>query len=286
MKYGCLYLIATPIGNLDDMTFRGVKTLEMVDYVLAEDTRHSIKLLNHFQISKKLVSYHEHNQYTKAQSIIDDLLKGKNVGLVTDAGTPGISDPGSHLVILCQEQGIPYTIIPGPVAFVNALIVSGQNTNRMVFDGFLPMKKKDRQKRLEILQTETRTITFYEAPHKLKNTLNDLLKAFGADRSVSLVRELTKRYEEVIKMTLGEAVDYYKERNPKGEYVIVLKGISEEILIEQKISDMSQISMEEQMEQYLSEGFTKKEAIKQIAKDRGMNKRDVYQYFVNDSHKI
>ncbi len=286
MKYGCLYLIATPIGNLDDMTFRGVKTLEMVDYVLAEDTRHSIKLLNHFQISKKLVSYHEHNQYTKAQSIIDDLLKGKNVGLVTDAGTPGISDPGSHLVILCQEQGIPYTIIPGPVAFVNALIVSGQNTNRMVFDGFLPMKKKDRQKRLEILQTETRTITFYEAPHKLKNTLDDLLKAFGADRSVSLVRELTKRYEEVIKMTLGEAVDYYKERNPKGEYVIVLKGISEEILIEQKISDMSQISMEEQMEQYLSEGFTKKEAIKQIAKDRGMNKRDVYQYFVNDSHKI
>ena len=280
---GMLYLIATPIGNLDDMTFRGVKTLEMVDYVLAEDTRHSIKLMNHFELSKKLVSYHEHNQYTKAQSIINDLENGINVGLVTDAGTPGISDPGSYLVILCQENDIPYTIIPGPVAFVNALILSGQNTNRMIFDGFLPMKKKERQKRLDILQTETRTIIFYEAPHKLKNTLNDLLKAFGPDRSVSLVRELTKRFEEVIKLSLKEANEYYKEVDPKGEFVIVLEGIDEAILEEAKVKEFEEISLEDQMDKYLTEGLTKKEAIKQIAKDRGMNKRDVYSYFVEHS---
>lgn len=279
---GTLYLIATPIGNLDDMTFRGVKTLELVDYVLAEDTRHSIKLLNHFDISKKLVSYHEHNQYTKAQSIINDLENGVNVGLVTDAGTPGISDPGSYLVILCQENSIPYTIIPGPVAFVNALIISGQNTNRLVFDGFLPMKKKERQKRLDLLQMETRTIVFYEAPHKLKNTLNDLLKAFGGERSVSLVRELTKRYEEVIKLSLQEANDYYKEVDPKGEFVIVLEGVDEAVIEEAKTKAFDEITLEDQMEQYLGEGLTKKDAIKRIAKDRGMNKREVYAYFVEN----
>lgn len=277
---GMLYLIATPIGNLDDMTFRAVKTLEFVDYVLAEDTRHSIKLLNHFDISKKLVSYHEHNQYTKAQSIVNDLENGINVGLVTDAGTPGISDPGSYLVVLCQENDIPYTIIPGPVAFVNALILSGQNTNRLVFDGFLPMKKKERQKRLELLQTESRTIVFYEAPHKLKNTLNDLLKAFGPERSVSLVRELTKRFEEVIKLSLYDANEYYKEVDPRGEFVIVLEGIDEDILEEAKARKFDDISLESQMEQYIAQGLNKKEAIKQIAKDRGMNKRDVYSYFV------
>jgi len=284
LEKGMLYLIATPIGNLDDMTFRGVKTLKMVDYVLAEDTRHSIKLMNHFDIKKKLVSYHEHNQYTKAQSIINDLENGINVGLVTDAGTPGISDPGSYLVILCQENNIAYTIIPGPVAFVNALIVSGQNTNRLVFDGFLPMKKKERQKRLDILQTETRTIVFYEAPHKLKNTLNDLLKAFGPDRSVSLVRELTKRYEEVIKFSLEKANDYYKEVDPRGEFVIVLEGIDEAVLEEAKTKAFEEISLEDQMGLYIAKGLTKKEAIKQIAKDRGMNKRDVYTYFVDHSY--
>jgi len=280
-ELGCLYLVATPIGNLDDMTFRAVKTLEFVDYILAEDTRHSIKLLNHFEISKKLVSYHEHNQYTKAESIMVDLRNGKNVGLVTDAGTPGISDPGSYLVILCQEEKIPYTIIPGPVAFVHALIVSGQNTNRLIFDGFLPMKNKERQKRFKLLQNETRTIIFYEAPHKLKNTLSDLLKAFGPMRSVSLVRELTKRYEEVLKFSLGEAVDYYKEHDPRGEYVIILEGISEEVLEEQKVESFKEISLEDQMEIYLTSGLTKKDAIKQIAVDRNMNKRDVYSHFMN-----
>ncbi len=278
---GCLYLVATPIGNLDDMSFRGVKTLEDADYILAEDTRHSIKLLNHFDIHKKLVSYHEHNQYDKADSILADLKRGLNVALVTDAGTPGISDPGSHLVVRCQEEGLPYTIIPGPVAFVNALILSGQNTNRMVFEGFLPLKKKERQKRLDLISKETRTILFYEAPHKLKNTIKDLRAALGGDRSISFVRELTKRYEEVLKMTLNQAIDYYQDMEIKGEFVLVVEGISEEILEEEKQEVLAEISMDDQMEDCLAKGMTKKDAIKWIAKERGLPKREVYQYFVD-----
>jgi len=278
---GCLYLIATPIGNLDDMSFRGVKTLEIVDYVLCEDTRHSIKLLNHFDLSKKLVSYHEHNQYTKADSIIQDLKAGMKVGLVTDAGTPGISDPGSYLVLRCQEEGLAYTIIPGPVAFVNALILSGQNTNRLIFEGFLPLKKKERQKRLTYLREETRTIVLYEAPHKLKNTLDDLKGSLGEERSISLVRELTKRFEEVKKLSIGEAIDYYRDNEPRGEYVLVVEGISEEILEAKKQETFQKVSMDDQMETYIEQGMTKKEAIKQIAKDRGLNKREVYQYFID-----
>lgn len=278
---GILYLIATPIGNLEDMTFRSVRILQEVDYVLCEDTRHSIKLLNHFEISKKLVSYHEHNQYTKAQSIIDDLLEDRNVGLITDAGTPGISDPGSYLVTLCQENNILYTILPGPVAFVNALVLSGQNTNRMVFEGFLPMKKKARQERFDLLKNEMRTIVFYEAPHKLKNTIKDLNNTFGGERSISFVRELTKIYEEVLKMTLDEAVTYYSETDPKGEYVLVLAGMPEEEYQEIQDEVMAAISMEDQMEEYLGKGLMKKEAIKQIAKDRGVPKREVYDYFID-----
>jgi len=278
---GCLYLIATPIGNLDDMSFRGVKTLEIVDYVLCEDTRHSIKLLNHFDLSKKLVSYHEHNQYTKADSIIQDLKAGMKVGLVTDAGTPGISDPGSYLVLRCQEEGLAYTIIPGPVAFVNALILSGQNTNRLIFEGFLPLKKKERQKRLTYLREETRTIVLYEAPHKLKNTLDDLKGSLGEERSISLVRELTKRFEEVEKLSIGEAIDYYRDNEPRGEYVLVVEGISEEILEAKKQETFQKVSMDDQMDTYIEQGMTKKEAIKQIAKDRGLNKREVYQYFID-----
>lgn len=278
---GTLYLIATPIGNLEDMTFRSVKTLQEVDYVLCEDTRHSIKLLNHFEISKKLVSYHEHNQYTKAQSIIDDLLNGQNVGLVTDAGTPGISDPGSYLVTMCQDNNIPYTILPGPVAFVNALVLSGQNTNRMVFEGFLPMKKKARQERLELLRQEMRTIVLYEAPHKLKNTIKDLRAIFGDDRSISFVRELTKMYEEVLKMSLEEATDYYNDNDPKGEYVLVVEGMPEAKYQEIQEEIIASVSMDEQMDKYLSDGLSKKEAIKQIAKDRKMPKREVYDYFID-----
>ncbi len=278
---GCLYLVATPIGNLDDMSFRAVKTLEEVDYILAEDTRHSIKLLNHFDIHKKLVSYHEHNQYDKAESILSDLERGLKIALVTDAGTPGISDPGSHLVLRCQEKDLAYTIIPGPVAFVNALILSGQNTNRMVFEGFLPLKKKERRKRLELISKETRTILFYEAPHKLKNTIKDLRSTLGGKRSISLVRELTKRYEEVLKMSLDEAVDYYEDMDIKGEFVLVLEGISEEVLEEEKQEVLAEISMDDQMADCLIKGMSKKDAIKWIAKERGLPKREVYQHFVD-----
>ncbi len=279
---GKLYLIATPIGNLDDMSFRAVKTLEAVDYILAEDTRHSIKLLNHFNISKKLISYHEHNQYTKAESIIQDLNEGKAVGLVTDAGTPGISDPGSYLVTLCQEHQIPYTIIPGPVAFANAVVLSGQNTNRMIFEGFLPTKKKERKIRLDLLATDTRTLIFYEAPHRLKATLKDFANAFGAKRSISLVRELTKMYEEVKKTTLGEAMEYYTQTDPKGEYVLVVAGMSEQEREHIEQEEYASISLEEQMEALLDQGLSKKEAIKQIAASRHMNKREVYAHFTND----
>lgn len=279
---GCLYLVATPIGNLEDMSFRAVKTLEEADYILAEDTRHSIKLLNHFEIQKKLVSYHEHNQYDKAESILDDLRAGKNVALVTDAGTPGISDPGSHLVVRCQEEDLPFTIIPGPVAFVNALVLSGQNTNRMVFEGFLPLKKKERQKRLDMIAKETRTIVFYEAPHKLKNTIKDLKATLGGDRSISFVRELTKRFEEVLKMSLDEAESYYQDMDIKGEFVIVVEGLSEEQVEQNRLEALAEITMEDQMVACLEQGLTKKEAIKWIAKERGLPKREVYQYFVEE----
>ncbi len=277
-----LYLVATPIGNLEDMSFRSVKTLEAVDYILAEDTRHSIKLLNHFGLQKKLVAYHEHNQYTKAESVILDLQSGKAIGLITDAGTPGISDPGSYLVLLCQEYNIPYTIIPGPVAFVNAVVLSGQNTNRIVFEGFLPTKKKERKKRFDILAVDTRTLVFYEAPHHLKATLKDFLEVFGSKRSISLVREVTKMYEEVKKFSLEEAVAYFENVEPKGEYVLVLAGMSEEekTQIEQEV--YADISLEEHLEQFMCQGVSKKDAIKKIAAERHMNKRDVYAYFMND----
>lgn len=278
---GKLYLVATPIGNLEDMSFRAVKTLAEADYILAEDTRHSIKLLNHYEITKKLVSYHEHNQFTKAESILEDLRQGKQVALITDAGTPGISDPGSYLVLRCQEEKIDYTIIPGPVALINALVLSGQNTNRFVFEGFLPMKNRERQKRFEILKDEMRTIIFYEAPHKLKDTLKDLHKFFG-DRQVSLIRELTKIHEEVLRMSLSEAISYYQDLEVKGEFVVILEGLKEELLEEEKAQELSKISLEEQLEIYLEEGLSKKDAIKRIAKERNLNKRDVYQHFVEE----
>ena len=278
---GKLYLVATPIGNLEDMSFRAVKTLTEADYILAEDTRHSIKLLNHYEITKKMVSYHEHNQFTKAESILEDLREGKQVALITDAGTPGISDPGSYLILRCQEEKIDYTIIPGPVALINALVLSGQNTNRFVFEGFLPMKNRERQKRFEILKDEMRTIIFYEAPHKLKETLKDLYKFFG-DRQVSLIRELTKIHEEVLRMSLSEAVSYYQDLEVKGEFVVILEGQKEELIEEEKALEFSKVSLEEQLELYLEEGLSKKDAIKRIAKERNLNKRDVYQHFVDE----
>lgn len=283
MKYtGKLSLVATPIGNLQDMSKRGITTLEEADYILAEDTRHSIKLLNHYDIKKKLVSYHEHNQYDKAQSIMKDLQEGKQIALVTDAGTPGISNPGSYLVKCCHEEDIEVTSIPGPVAFVNALLISGQNTNRFIFEGFLPTKNRERKERLEELQQDTRTLIFYEAPHKLRKTLDDMASYFGMERSISFVKELTKLHENVYKTQIGEAIDYYKEHEPKGEFVVVVAGLDEAIKKEQKAKAFEEMSMEEHLSMYIEQGLSKKESIKKIAKDRNMNKREVYGYFITE----
>ncbi len=276
---GTLYLVATPIGNLEDMSYRAIRILQEVDYIAAEDTRHTIKLLNHFEISKKMVSYHDHNRMEKGPEIIRDLQSGKDVALVTDAGTPGISDPGEDLVKLCHSEGVKVTSIPGPAALINALILSGKDTRRFVFEGFLPMNKKERRERLDFLSNETRTFILYEAPHKLKNTLNDLLKVLGPDRQITLTRELTKKFEEIQNMTIAEAVDYYKQNDPRGEYALVIEGVSLEDIVEKEKTLFEALSLEDHMAHYEQQGITKKEAIKLIAKDRGKAKRDIYDYF-------
>ena len=276
---GTLYLVATPIGNLEDMSFRAVRILSEVAYIAAEDTRHTIKLLNHFEISKKMVAYHEHNRKEKGPEIIEDLKTGMDVALVTDAGTPGISDPGEDLVRLCHEAHVPVTSVPGPAALINALILSGKDTRRFAFEGFLPMQKKERRQRLEALAGETRTFILYEAPHKLKNTLSDLSKALGKDRPITLTRELTKKYEEILNLTLQEAIDHYKVNDPRGEYALVVEGLAEEVLLEQEQAKYDNMTLEDHMDHYLNQGISKKEAIKSIAKDRGLPKRDVYDHF-------
>ena len=221
---GTLYLCATPIGNLEDITLRVLKLMERVDVIAAEDTRNTLKLLNHFEIKTPMTSYHEHNKVTKGPVLVERLLAGESIALVTDAGMPGISDPGADLVKLCYAAGVPVTVAPGASAAVVALVLSGLDTRRFVFEGFLPVPKRDRRERLAFLQNETRTMIFYEAPHKLRGTLDDLAAAFGADRSVSLCRELTKLHEEIKKTTLGEAVAFYKDNDPRGEYVLVMAG--------------------------------------------------------------
>ncbi len=272
---GTLYLVATPIGNLQDITFRAVNTLREVEIIAAEDTRQTLKLLNHFEIKKPLVSYYEHNKVTKGNYLIDQLHQGKNIALVSDAGTPGISDPGEDLVRLCIENDIPVTMIPGPVAAVTGMVISGLPTGRFVFEGFLPMNKRTRQERLKQLKDEIRTIVFYEAPHKLPYTLKDMFNAWG-DRKIALARELTKRYEEVIRCTLKEAMDRYQLEAPKGEFVIIIEGQNEQVLQEQDRDKYAHITIEEHVEKYINEGFQKKEAIKKAAEDRGLNKREVY----------
>lgn len=278
---GILYLVATPIGNLEDMSYRSVRILSEVDYIAAEDTRHTLKLLNHFDISKKMVSYHEHNKAAKGQEIITDILNGKDVALVTDAGTPAISDPGEDLVKLCHEAGIEVTSVPGPVALITGLILSGLDTRRFVFEGFLPMKKKERLERLTSLSSETRTMIFYEAPHKLKATLKDFEKTFGETRLVVLTRELTKKFEEIKRVTVEEALAFYNDNDPRGEYVVMVEGLSDEAAKVLNASPLNQLSLEEHLAHYLSEGLSKKEAIKCIAKDREQPKRDIYNYFID-----
>lgn len=273
---GKLYLCATPIGNLDDITLRVLDTLKNVDLIAAEDTRHSIKLLNHFQIKTPMTSYHEYNKVEKARYLVDQMKKGVTVALVTDAGTPGISDPGEELVRQCHEAGIPLTSLPGPAACITALTISGLPTRRFCFEAFLPADKKERQWILEELKKETRTIIVYEAPHHLVRTLSELAAALG-ERNITVCRELTKRYEEAFRTTFSGALEFYKENEPKGECVVVIEGKSFDQVNREKQQEFEEMTVEEHMELYLSQGMDKKEAMKRVAKDRGLSKREVYQ---------
>ena len=273
---GTLYLCATPIGNLEDMTYRAVRVLQEVDLIAAEDTRNSIKLLNYFEIKTPMTSYHEYNKIEKGHKLVEKLLAGTDIALITDAGTPGISDPGEELVKMCHEAGVTVTAVPGAAACITALTISGQGTRRFAFEAFLPTDKKERQAVLKELENETRTIVMYEAPHRLVRTLELLLSTLG-DRSVSICRELTKRHETVYKTTLSEALAHYEEETPRGECVIVIEGKSRKELEEEAQAQWENLSIEEHMEHYLSQGMDKKSAMKQVAKDRGISKRDVYQ---------
>ncbi|MDE5861631.1 MAG: 16S rRNA (cytidine(1402)-2'-O)-methyltransferase [Ruminococcus sp.] len=273
---GIFYVIGTPIGNLDDITIRQLDTLQNVDFICAEDTRVTLKLLNHYEIKKQLVSFHEHSTKADAQRIIDRLMNGENCGIVTDAGMPCISDPGEVLVKLCAENGIEVKVVPGASAVVSAVAVSGLDTSRFMFEGFLPVSKKERSERLELLKDETGLIVFYEAPHKLRNTLSGLAEFFGTDRKISLCRELTKIHEEVLRMTLGEAVDYYKINEPRGEFVLVMEGKSKS---DEKITLESAM---EQVRKLVEMGEKPTEACKAVAKESGFKKSELYSAFCND----
>lgn len=273
---GKLYLCATPIGNLEDITLRVLTTLKDVDLIAAEDTRHSIKLLNHFQIKTPMTSYHEYNKVEKARMLVEKMKEGLNVALVTDAGTPGISDPGEELVRQCHAAGIAVTSLPGPAACITALTVSGPGTRRFCFEAFLPADKKERFRILEELKRETRTIIIYEAPHHLVKTLKELKEALG-DRKISICRELTKRYEEVFPTTISGALERFLLEEPKGEFVFVLEGRTAEEMKREEQQEWENIPIEEHMERYMAAGMDKKQAMKEVARDRGISKRDVYQ---------
>ena len=273
---GILYLCATPIGNLEDMTFRCVRTLKEVDLIAAEDTRNSIKLLNHFEIKTPKTSYHEYNKIEKGHKLVEKLLNGENIALITDAGTPGISDPGEELVAMCHEAGVTVTAVPGAAACITALTISGLGTRRFAFEAFLPTDKKERQAILEELKEETRTIVMYEAPHRLVKTLKVLFETLG-NRRISICRELTKKHETVFATTIAEAISYYEAQEPKGECVMVIEGKSRKEIREEEKAAWEEMSVEEHMEVYLSKGMDKKSAMKQVAKDRGVSKRDIYQ---------
>ena len=277
---GKLYLCATPIGNLGDMTPRVIETLESVDVIAAEDTRNSIKLLNHFNIKTPMTSYHEYNKIEKADTLIAQMQAGKNIALITDAGTPAISDPGEVLVQKCQEAGITVTSLPGPAACITALTLSGLSTRRFCFEGFLSADKKERKAVLEDLKEESRTMILYEAPHHLKGTLKELYGVLG-NRKITLCRELTKKFETVFPTTLEDALEYYESNDPRGEYVLVLEGKSHQQKEEEKQASFSEMSIEDHMKIYEDKGVDRKEAMKLVAKERGISKRDVYNYLLS-----
>ena len=272
---GKLFLCATPIGNLEDITYRVVRTLKEVDIIGAEDTRNSIKLLNHFDIKTPMTSYHEFNKYDKAKVLVQDMLQGKNIALITDAGTPGISDPGEELVRQCYEAGIEVTSLPGAAACITALTMSGQKTRRFVFEAFLPKDKKEKQQVLESLKNEVRTTIIYEAPHRLVKTLKELEKTIG-NRPLTICRELTKKYEEAFQTTISEAIEYYDSKEPKGEYVLVIAGKPMEEIQAEKREQWELMTIEEHVQFYMNQDMDKKTAMKMVAKDRGVSKRDIY----------
>ena len=276
---GTLYLCATPIGNLEDITYRVLRTLKEVDLIAAEDTRNSIKLLNHFDIQTPMTSYHEFNKIEKAYQLVAKLKEGKNIALITDAGTPGISDPGEDIVRICYEEGVEVTSLPGAAACITALTMSGRPTRRFSFEAFLPKDKKERAAVLEELKNETRTIIIYEAPHHLLKTIKELMDALG-DRELTVCRELTKKYEEKIQTTFSSLLSYYEDKEPRGEYVLVICGKSREEIIKEQQESWEQLSIEEHVAHYENQGIARKEAMKMVAKDRGVSKRDIYQYLV------
>lgn len=278
---GTLYLVATPIGNLEDITLRAIRILKEVDLIAAEDTRHTLKLLNHLGISKPLTSYFRHNESRKGEYIITKLLEGENVALVSDAGTPGISDPGEELVFLAIQNRIKVSPIPGPVAAISGLIVSGLPTGRFVFEGFLPMNKRTRKERLEFLKEEPRTMLYYEAPHKLIHTLKDMYRHFG-ERKIVLAREITKVFEEAVRVNLSGAISLYEDKNPKGEFVIVVEGKKDELGKNQL--DWEELSITQHLKIYLELGMNQKEAMKKVAEEREISKKDVYKEIVKEKN--
>lgn len=281
---GKLYLCATPIGNLEDITLRVLRTLKEVDLIAAEDTRNSIKLLNHFDIKTPMTSYHEYNKIDKAYVLINKMQEGQNIALITDAGTPGISDPGEELAAMCYEAGIEVTSLPGPAACITALTLSGLPTRRFAFESFLPADKKERKQILEELKNETRTIILYEAPHRLVRTLEELKETLG-NRRMTLCRELTKKHETAFHSTIDDLIMYYQTEKPLGECVLVIEGRSRKEMEEEQKASWEKITIEEHMELYENKGYSRKEAMKLVANDRGMTKREVYQYLINNSDK-
>ena len=278
---GTLYLCATPIGNLEDMTFRAVRILKEVDVIAAEDTRNSVKLLNHFDIHTPMTSYHEFNKIDKGQYLVKRLLEGENIALITDAGMPGISDPGEELVRMCRDAGVPVTAVPGACACVTALVISGRPTRRFCFEAFLPTDKKERRAVLEELKTETRTSIIYEAPHRLVKTLQELLNELG-DRKITVCKELTKKHEIGFETTLKEAVPYYEQNEPRGEYVLVLEGCSRQQMEQEAQDAWKEMSLGDHMKLYEEQGMNRKDAMKQVAKDRGVGKREIYQALLEE----
>lgn len=279
-RQGTLYLCATPIGNLKDISERVVDTLREVDIIAAEDTRNSIKLLNHFGIRTPMTSYHEYNRYDKAQELINKLREGRDIALITDAGTPGISDPGEVFVRMCNEAGIRVTSLPGACALITALTLSGLKTKRFCFEAFLPYDKKERREILAELVSETRTIIIYEAPHHLRKTLKDLRDSLG-DRKMAVCRELTKQFEEVLHFTVDEALEYYNVNEPRGEYVLCIEGRSREEVRQEEQESWQELSIEEHMKLYESKGMDRKECMKKVAKDRGLSKREIYDALID-----